>query len=292
MVFELAFRLRDPNAIRQIEKAICSFENRSLLVRGTEILTRIEQEDGRAVDQGVLYDLINGGILQKRHPSKDIEDYLFQIDSEKTLSYFEKEAFAAEVIQHLQTTVVFTKPLDISFAATVPSEFADLSSGFEEIYPALIRLAAEAKHELWIINPFFDDYGATRLIPSMIGAVKNGVMVRILGRQIIGYQAEGFNKALKCIASRFVEEELTTSIEIRDFFRQDEEGHLVYGLHTKMLLSDSSIAYIGSANLTRYSLRNNFEIGVILKGPDVQLLANLTRNLWLKAKPVDLKDLI
>jgi phosphatidylserine/phosphatidylglycerophosphate/cardiolipin synthase-like enzyme len=291
-VFELAFRLKDPDAIRLIETVICSFDSTGLLVRGTEILHRIERASGRAVDPGLLYDLIDGGMLQKRHPSKDIEDYLFQIDFEKTLPYFEKEAFAAEVIHHLHTTVSFTKPLEISFAATVPSEFTDVSSEFEDIYPALIRLAAEAKHELWIINPFFDDYGATCLLPSMIGAAKNDVKVRILGRQIIGYQAEGFNKALKCIASRFIEEGLASSIEIRDFFRQDEEGHLVYGLHTKMMLSDSSMAYIGSANLTRHSLRNNFEIGVILKGPDVHLLVNLTRNLWLKAKAVDLKNLV
>src|SRR5690606_12557977 len=146
---------------------------------------------------------------------------------------------------------------------TVPDTYADAAEGFEEIYPALIRIAAEETHDLWIINPFFDIYGAQSLIPSLIGAAKNGVNIHILGSRICDPQDQGFDPSVGCIASAFVKKDLVNKIEIRDFFRQDESGRLIYGLHSKMMMADKLIAYIGSANITKHSLRSNFEIGVI-----------------------------
>jgi HKD family nuclease len=289
MSFEAAFRLKDPDAVRQLEDVVRTIADNHELIRGTDILWKVEQALGRPIGAGIVYDLVEGGVLIKRRPSKSIEDYLFEVDCSKAEEYFNKEAFAAEVIQQLDKKSSSASSLSITFAATVPDAFVDAAEGFEEIYPALVRIAAEAINELWIVNPFFDEYGAQCLLPSLIGAAKNGVGIRILGRRIYDPTEQGFDKAVGCIVSEFFKEDLIGNIEIRDFFRQDEAGRLVYGLHTKMMIADSSMAYIGSANLTRHSLRSNFEIGVILRGKGIAPLLSITNALWSESTIIDPK---
>jgi phosphatidylserine/phosphatidylglycerophosphate/cardiolipin synthase-like enzyme len=41
----------------------------------------------------------------------------------------------------------------------------------------------------------------------------------------------------------------------------------MFQLHAKMVLSDSALAYVGSANLTDTSLHYNFELGVLVEDP-------------------------
>lgn len=43
----------------------------------------------------------------------------------------------------------------------------------------------------------------------------------------------------------------------------------MFQLHAKMILADSSLAYIGSANMTDTSLHYNLELGVYLEDPDL-----------------------
>jgi phosphatidylserine/phosphatidylglycerophosphate/cardiolipin synthase-like enzyme len=289
MSFEVAFRLKDPNAVRQLERIVCTIADHHELIRGTDILWKVEQALGRPIGAGIVYDLVAGGVLIKHRPSKSIEDYLFEVDNSKAVEYFNKEAIAAEIIQYLDKKSATASSFSITFVATVPDAFVEAAEGFEEIYPTLIRIAAEATQELWIVNPFFDEYGAQYLLPSLIGAAKNGVRIRILGRHIYDPTQQGFDKAIGCIATEFFKENLIGNIEIRDFFRQDESGRYIYGLHTKMMIADASMAYLGSANLTRHSLRSNFEIGVILRGKGIEPLLSITNALWSESTVIDPK---
>jgi len=291
MTFETAFRLKDPNAVRKTEKAVMSLAEGGLLIRGADILTGVEREMSQPVNSGLLYDLISGGVIVSRHPSRNIEDYLFELNLDVAGEFFQRESFAAEVVQQYEIRRSSTKQLGISYAATVPIEFPNAAEGFEEIEPALIRLIAEAERNLWIVNPFFDEYGAQRILPPMIGAARSGAKVCILGRQLGNVAGQGSGAVVRDIASTFAAEELASMIEIRDFYRQDEQGRQLYALHTKMMIADESIAYIGSANLTRHCLRSNFELGVILRGEGVQPLSDLVKSLWCEAKPIDLTEL-
>ncbi len=291
MAFETAFRFKDSGAIRKTKKAIQALAENEPLIRGADILAEVEKETSLSVSSGLLYDLIAGGVIVSRHPSRNIEDYLFEFNFDDSGEFFEKEVFAADIVQQYEMRKSNTKALEILYAATIPLEFLNAVNGFEEIEPALIRLIAEAERDLWIVNPFFDEYGAQRILPPMIGAARSGVKVCILGRQLGKDARQGSGAAIWDIASVFAAEELASMIEIRDLYRQDEQGRQLYALHTKMMIADESIAYIGSANLTRHCLRSNFELGVILRGEGVQPLSDLTRSLWHEAKPIDLTEL-
>lgn len=291
MAFEIAFRFKNADAVRNLEKALLFLAEGGLLIRGAEILAEVEREASLPVSSGLLYDLIAGGVLVCRHPSRNIDDYLFEFNFNTSSEFFQNEAFAAGVVRQYEKCKSNTKPLEISYAATVPLEFLNTVDGFEEIEPALIRLIAEAERDLWIVNPFFDEYGAQRILPPMIGAARSGAKICILGRQLGNDAGQGSGAAVRDIASAFAAEELASMVEIRDFYRQDEQGRQLYALHTKMMIADESIAYIGSANLTRHCLRSNFELGVILRGEGVQPLSDLAKSLWHEAKPIDLTEL-
>jgi hypothetical protein len=290
MVYEIAARLKDPAAIRKIETIFKSFIKDTAIIRGSEILQKLEQECPVAANPAILYDLINSGVLIKDTPAKSIEDYHFKIDFSKVQSYFKDEIFAAEVIQDYEEKTLTACSLEISFAATIPPKFNNRNLEFDEIYPTLIRIAAAAKHDLWIVNPFFDDYGAKYLLPSLIGAAKNEIKIRILGREVCGESEQEFIKPIECIAAEFAKEGLSHHLEIRDFYQTDKKGNQIYALHTKMMIADENIAYIGSANLTKHSLKNNFEIGVILKGVGVKPLIDLTTHVWDNSSHIDLDN--
>lgn len=288
MVYEIASRLKDPDLVRKVEATVKSFEENASFIRGSDILHRLEQEYHIAANPAILYDLIHAGILIKQTPAQNIEDYLLKIDFSKVPSFFMTEIFAAAVIRDYEKKNLSANSLEIAFAATIPKKFNNSYTEFDEIYPTLIRIAAAAKHDLWIINPFFDEYGAKYLLPSLIGAAKNEVMIRILGREICSESEQDFIKPIKCIADEFAKEGLSPYLEIRDFYQTDENRNQIYALHTKMMIADENIAYIGSANLTRHSLKNNFEIGVILKGAGVRPLVDLTTYVWDNSAHVDL----
>jgi phosphatidylserine/phosphatidylglycerophosphate/cardiolipin synthase-like enzyme len=289
MVYEVASRFKDPDIVRKVEAIVKSFEKDSSLIRGSDILHKLKQEYHIATNPAILYDLIQSGVLIKQTPAQNIEDYLFKIDFIKSLSFFKTEILAAEVIQDYEKKNSTPNTLEIAFAATIPQKFNTSNFEFDEIYPTLIRIAAAAKHDLWIVNPFFDEYGAKYLLPSLIGAAKNEISIRILGREICGEPELDLILPIKCIATEFAKEGVSSYLEIRDFFQTDNNGNQIYALHTKMMIADENIAYIGSANLTKHSLRNNFEIGVILKGVGVKPLVELTTHVWDGASHVDLE---
>jgi len=288
MVYEVAARLKDPAAVRSIETIFRSFKKETLIIRGSEILQKLEQECPAAANPAILYDLVHAGVLIKDTPAQSIEDYHFKINFSRAPSFFKEEIFAAEVIQDYEKKTFTASSLEIAFAATIPPKFNNANLEFDEIYPTLIRIAAAAKHDLWIVNPFFDEYGAKYLLPSLIGASKNGIMIRILGREICRGSEQEFIKPIECIAAEFAKEGLAQHLEIRDFYQTDKQGNQIYALHTKMMIADENIAYIGSANLTKHSLKNNFEIGVILKGVGVRPLVDLATHVWDNSFHVDL----
>jgi phosphatidylserine/phosphatidylglycerophosphate/cardiolipin synthase-like enzyme len=291
MAYEIASRLKNPDLVRKVESVFGSFKKDPPIIRGVEILQGLNHEYQISANPAILYDLIQSGLLIKDTPAKNIEDYFFKVDFGKAASIFKREILAAEVIQEYERKQSAPNTLDVAFVATIPLKFNTHDFEFDEIYPTLIRIAAAAKHELWIVNPFFDEYGANYLLPSLIGAAKNETMIRILGRKICeGYEQEVI-KPIKCIAAKFDEEGLSHRLEIRDFYQTDKNGIQIYALHTKMMIADEIFAYIGSANITKHSLRNNFEIGIILKGEKVKPLTEITRKIWAHATFINFDNL-
>lgn len=135
---------------------------------------------------------------------------------------------------------------------------------------SLIELASQAERRLVIISPFLDREGL-EWIGQLLDATANKSIKRTMivrGRD----QTEGdvLRKHNSPLAAWGVEI-LTYAISHDPAFRNPATETF----HAKILLADDDKAYIGSANMTRWSRDFSMECGVILRGPSVKPVATL-----------------
>ncbi len=63
-------------------------------------------------------------------------------------------------------------------------------------------------------------------------------------------------------------------------FAQSVGGLLIAGLHAKMVIADSDLAYIGSWEFRRHSLMSNFEVGLLFRKDGVGNLDSIFDLIW------------
>lgn len=124
----------------------------------------------------------------------------------------------------------------------------------------LIQLVTEAKRRVRIVAPFVDETGIGYMTDAIAAATVRGTKVSILSpsRSIRGEQA------LRCLREQI---RATGNIENLELVSLNAG---VPWAHLKVLVSDSSAAYIGSANLTGAGLGGaNIELGLLVRGSQV-----------------------
>lgn len=123
-----------------------------------------------------------------------------------------------------------------------------------------MNMISESRKRVRILNPFFSEDVAGILRDFLPPAIMRGACVEIISRDIL----KGENRnSLRTIMSN-LPAQARRRIRIYEFPR--ELGYL----HAKVLTIDSVKAYIGSANLTDISVRNSFELGVVITGDGVR----------------------
>lgn len=135
---------------------------------------------------------------------------------------------------------------------------------------SLIELASQAERRLVIISPFLDREGL-EWIGQLFDATGNKSIKRTMivrGRDQT--EADVLRKHNSPLAAWSVEI-LTYAILHDPVFRSPA----IETFHAKILLADDDKAYIGSANMTRWSRDFSMECGVILRGPSVKPVATL-----------------
>lgn len=174
------------------------------------------------------------------------------------LNYFESYASASEIALLAEDNIH-----DVELTVSVPHEFEGRSA---ELMARLIRFVRNADEQLLVVTPFFTRFGVDTFVDHLATATNRGVQITVLTRDVTG----GSNN--EDHIRRFQETiNATGVIENLDIFEYDSpHGHL----HAKALISDTSSAYVGSANFTNYSLKEAIEIGLIVKGPVVQELSD------------------
>ena len=135
---------------------------------------------------------------------------------------------------------------------------------------SLVELASQAQRRLVIVSPFLDSEGL-QWIGQLFGTTAGKAVDRILvvrGRDPLEVEALSSHQSL---LSSFRINVLSYAITHDPAFRSPS----VETFHAKILLADNDKAYIGSANMTRWSRDFSMECGVILKGPSVKPVATL-----------------
>jgi hypothetical protein len=165
-----------------------------------------------------------------------------------------------------------------------PSVFANalLASGFgahgiEDTEAALDELAKTTEQRLVFVTPFLDQSGIAlllRLLASM----------RVTARAILLTRRTA---SLDCIAiaEPFARQLDDNRCEVREF-RPYEADSQRETFHAKVILRDSSAAYVGSANLTGTSMSYSLEMGSIVYGRGARTVATVVDAMIRCSEPV------
>lgn len=135
---------------------------------------------------------------------------------------------------------------------------------------SLIELASQAEKRLVIVSPFLDREGI-EWIGQLFEATERKSIQRIMivrGRDQA--EIEVLRKHGSQLSARGVDI-LSYAISHDPALRNPA----IETFHAKILLADGNEAYIGSANMTRWSRDFSMECGVILRGPCVRPVATL-----------------
>jgi phosphatidylserine/phosphatidylglycerophosphate/cardiolipin synthase-like enzyme len=159
-----------------------------------------------------------------------------------------------------QQRLLANAPLDeVEVTITTP---AGWSAGETDLLPRLEELVMDADSSLVMVTPFFTEFGIDKFVTRLAQRAADGVTVDVITRDTDEGDAEEAVRRLEAAAVEIGGGALE-NISVYDY------GTATERLHAKALVADGERAYIGSANLTSYSLQEAIEIGVIVDGPVV-----------------------
>jgi len=241
----------------------------------------VHREIGEQLDmehlQLLCFALAQAGVLVRR--ARDRRGYIYdtyQIEREQLQEIIHDVIVALHVLKQVQAeqeqdrstqliaTLPDSLPLDVEIRRSIPSLAASLH-----------RLITEAKKEIIILNPFFEQIGFNRLESALLAAANHGVVITIITQQL--KELTSINRrVLHALSQKATSEGISDRLSFYEY-QQGDVGRTTMAAHAKILLADGEKAYLGSANLTEYGMARQVEVGVILQGSPVQLLHQIFR---------------
>lgn len=133
------------------------------------------------------------------------------------------------------------------------------------------HLAREARHSLVVMTPFLDEAGA-RLLLRLFSAATEGVEKKL----ILRFLSQGKDYGKYPSGFPLIQGELDAmGVDIYDYAVKRDQGDWLETFHAKAILADDRKAYIGSSNFNQFSLENSMEMGVMISGEPVRLVAKI-----------------
>lgn len=215
--------------------------------------------------ESVLYAYRSAGALTGNSGKEmEIQTITSGLQHLTSILSFLTESVEEATLEHLERDS--SHRIDLLY--TIPADI-DLKFG-STITGTLVDLMASADEELLIVNPFFTSSGLDLILDAFASAIRRGVRVTIVGRDIEFGKKNNrsyYRKIRNSIAAD--QYSLLQVVEI------NTERYPDASLHAKVLVSDRTRAYIGSANITNNSLRSALEVGVGIEGTVVTELAEI-----------------
>jgi phosphatidylserine/phosphatidylglycerophosphate/cardiolipin synthase-like enzyme len=167
------------------------------------------------------------------------------------------------------------RPPENELVATVPE--GETSIKERHFGPLLLRLRElidSAEENIFLVTPFFSETIADRLVNPLDAAAERDVDITITTRYLT-YGDKDYNR-------EFVEELLkhdtiNQRTSLYEYVR--DVNDLGGTVHAKMLVIDDTACYLGTANLTHRGLRDNLELGILLRDESVSKLRSLVDSL-------------
>lgn len=137
---------------------------------------------------------------------------------------------------------------------------------YTSLYDSFVELIKSAKETILICSPFFDLKDLMEIQNILIRKATEGVNISILTRNLdtVAKDKTPRTKSLIKFQSRLTTERTQTNIQIKDYHFEGENSTVLSSIHSKLLVIDSSSAYIGSGEFRKNSFEKNFEVGIII----------------------------
>ncbi len=160
-----------------------------------------------------------------------------------------------------EAQVVLTRPTQSLKLDTILTEAGWRTASTEETEHAFTALLQRAQHRVVIMTPFLDERGAAWL-KELLNPLPEHLEIVLVLRSLEDSTRWDYPVGFSLL---------------RDWLRQRQVRVLNYSLprlpgpsretfHAKVMLADSAVAYVGSANLTSASRDYSMEMGVVVKG--------------------------
>lgn len=162
-----------------------------------------------------------------------------------------------------ETLAVVTLPEAPSAIARVLPAEGPIHASIGRTEEALTEIARAAVTSLTVMSPFVNREGAefVQLLFDTCSAPQRTLITRRAGAT-----RQALEPLLPTMAAK--------GINILDYLLPAKGGYETF--HAKIVIADGDLAYVGSANMTRYA-RHSMELGVIVKGRPARAVAALVR---------------
>jgi phosphatidylserine/phosphatidylglycerophosphate/cardiolipin synthase-like enzyme len=142
--------------------------------------------------------------------------------------------------------------------------------GESDLMPHLASIVTGAEEQLILVTPFFNRFAVDTFVDRVVAAAEDGVTVKIITRDT---DSGDNSAAVDRIYDAVADADAISNLEVFDYGAEGQR------LHAKALVADEELAYVGSANMTSYSLQEAIEIGVIIEGSTATTVAEFFNSL-------------
>jgi hypothetical protein len=192
--------------------------------------------------------------------------------------------------------LVVSAPLSLAGkVAALFEQYADLN--IADMRVAFRNLLEQAEHQALLALPFLELDGMMYFTDQVIGLGQRDVSVKILTRELLWPRKYNYayHQKLKAFA-KFADLYVAGGgarehIEVRDYTIRigsvGDERLLYEGIHQKMIIVDSELAYIGSGEIRAASFVSNGDAGVIHTGVRARFWRDYFNLFWTEGEPVE-----
>ncbi len=268
--FTIAQGVSDAGLLPALRDYFAERSERSIEVDRTELNSSLDAGQLTKTDAESLFTgLVLSGVANQKGGGRSFADYSFTVNCEPAARVLEAQRIARAALDEVGTKSRRNRTPEVELTATFPPGIDhSVLTDVRPLSDDLRRLFFDADSVVRIANPYFDPK------PSVVGDIASlanrGVETKILTRET----ESGSSNLVSALNSVYEEVDPPNRhrLKVRDLYeRDDETGRQAYATHAKIAISDSEVCYLGSANLTDTSLSNNFELGVLLRGENVDV---------------------
>lgn len=154
------------------------------------------------------------------------------------------------------------------------NKLIDTITCFEEIITSstqILRICSPFVQENVIDNDSFP-----KLRELLTNALRRDVEIKLLSRELF----QGRATEIQWIIDAANNLRKRDRLKIVDYHLLSENGSILSSTHAKLIVADFSLAYVGSAELRKNSLTANFEVGCLVRGPQVFAICEIFDNMF------------